>query len=188
MNQIATDRVAPEKADFRPALLSFPHAGSLPERDMSEYTERLKDPRWQKKRLEILSRDEWRCTRCYDSESTLHVHHRFYTPGAMPWEYDNNALATLCESCHATETEEGRAEEIALLQTLKLCGAMSFEMFELKKAFTLACGNPLDEVEWTIACSFIQKLLESRNEKTPFWSDFSAEYFAKLRRKNSAPQ
>ncbi len=25
------------------------------------YAEQLKDPRWQKRRLEILQRDEWRC-------------------------------------------------------------------------------------------------------------------------------
>ena len=28
------------------------------------YTEKLKDPRWQKKRLEILERDNWECQDC----------------------------------------------------------------------------------------------------------------------------
>lgn len=32
------------------------------------YAEQLKDPRWQKKRLEILNRDEWKCTWCLSTE------------------------------------------------------------------------------------------------------------------------
>lgn len=40
----------------------------------SEYLEKLKDPRWQKRRLEIFQRDEFTCQVCFDTESTLHVH------------------------------------------------------------------------------------------------------------------
>ena len=39
----------------------------------SEYSQKLKDPRWQKKRLQILERDEWNCQICHDNESTLVV-------------------------------------------------------------------------------------------------------------------
>jgi hypothetical protein len=67
------------------------------------YSEKLKDPRWQKKRLEILSRDEWTCTSCGGSKTTLHVHHKYYTYGNEPWEYDNDVLITLCEHCHKAE-------------------------------------------------------------------------------------
>ena len=65
------------------------------------YSEKLKDPRWQKKRLEILERDSWSCQICGDSESTLHVHHYKYEND--PWEVDNIYLKTLCESCHEME-------------------------------------------------------------------------------------
>lgn len=64
------------------------------------YSERLKDPRWQKKRLEILNRDDWMCQKCCDETSTLHVHHKVYLKGRMPWEYEDEQLVTLCESCH----------------------------------------------------------------------------------------
>lgn len=30
----------------------------------------------------------------------LHVHHKYYKDGLLPWEYDNDALCTLCWECH----------------------------------------------------------------------------------------
>lgn len=62
------------------------------------YAEKLKDPRWQKKRLEILSRDEFTCQLCNDKDSTLHVHHNEY--GLNPWDIENDKLITYCEHCH----------------------------------------------------------------------------------------
>lgn len=67
-----------------------------------DYAELLKDPRWQKKRLLILNRDEWVCQNCAGSEETLHVHHIRYSKG-MPWDVPDEHLITLCESCHAQE-------------------------------------------------------------------------------------
>ena len=69
----------------------------------NSYSEKLKDPRWQKKRLEILARDEWACQRCFDKEHTLVVHHRLYLPNVEPWDYFNEGLVTLCEDCHKHE-------------------------------------------------------------------------------------
>ncbi len=80
------------------------------------YSEKLKDPRWQKRRLEILQRDQWTCQRCGDLESTLHVHHRFYN--GEPWEAPDHALITYCAECHASETELWAAEGRALLRQL----------------------------------------------------------------------
>lgn len=68
---------------------------------MSIYSEKLKDPRWQKKRLEVLERDEFTCQKCADKETELHVHHKAYKFGIQPWEYDLNNLETLCKRCHA---------------------------------------------------------------------------------------
>lgn len=67
---------------------------------MATYWEKLKDPRWQKKRLEVLERDKFTCITCGDTESTLHVHHGYYEKGLEPWEYELNTLWTLCEECH----------------------------------------------------------------------------------------
>jgi len=64
------------------------------------YADQYKDPRWQKKRLEILDRDEFQCQHCGDSKSQLHVHHRVYEYGRDVWDYDNDLLVTYCNSCH----------------------------------------------------------------------------------------
>lgn len=71
-----------------------------------KYSDKLKDPKWQKKRLEILQRDEWMCQSCYDNENTLHVHHRRYLSNVEPWDYPNELLITLCENCHNLENEK----------------------------------------------------------------------------------
>lgn len=67
---------------------------------MSDYIKKLKDPRWQKRRLEIMSRDEFLCQICYSAHKTLNVHHMYYSPGLEPWEADEKHLVTLCEDCH----------------------------------------------------------------------------------------
>jgi hypothetical protein len=67
------------------------------------YAEKLKDPRWQKRRLDIFNRDGFACQACRDDESTLHVHHLDY--GVDPWEIDGIYLITLCESCHFKEEQ-----------------------------------------------------------------------------------
>ena len=69
------------------------------------YLEKLKDPRWQKRRLEIFERDKFTCTQCFDSETTLHVHHIVYVKGYDPWDYEDDRLLTLCEKCHAETTK-----------------------------------------------------------------------------------
>lgn len=72
------------------------------------YSDKLKDPRWQKMRLEILERDGFACRKCEANDKTLHVHHFYYTKGAAPWEYEPSALITLCEDCHE-DVEESKA-------------------------------------------------------------------------------
>lgn len=64
------------------------------------YAEQLKSPKWQKKRLEILERDNFTCLACGDTEKQLHVHHGIYIKNKMAWEYDGNTLHTLCCVCH----------------------------------------------------------------------------------------
>ncbi len=64
------------------------------------YLEKLKDPRWQIKRLEILERDENECRRCHTCEIRLEVHHLRYIKNHEPWEYENEDLITLCMFCH----------------------------------------------------------------------------------------
>ena len=67
---------------------------------MSNYASKLRDPRWQKKRLEIIQRDGFACCACKAKDHPLNVHHGFYARGVNPWEYSDDTLWTLCEDCH----------------------------------------------------------------------------------------
>lgn len=64
------------------------------------YSEKLQDPRWQKKRLEILQRENFTCQDCGAKDRTLHVHHRYYVSGRHPWEYPHFCYQVLCFECH----------------------------------------------------------------------------------------
>jgi len=64
------------------------------------YSDLLNDPRWQRKRLKIMDRDNFSCTLCFDPNNKLNVHHLYYLKGLKPWEYDDEALVTLCDTCH----------------------------------------------------------------------------------------
>lgn len=68
-----------------------------------EYIDSFKNPKWQKKRLHILSRDNFTCQFCGEKENPLHVHHFYYKKDFKPWEYPDDAMVTLCERCHNRE-------------------------------------------------------------------------------------
>lgn len=95
---------------------------------MSDYLEKLKDPRWQKRRLGVLQRDEFSCQKCNDSTKTLHVHHRLYLPGKEPWDYSDEFLVTLCAPCHEDETENYESAGRELINSLKYRGFFSDDL------------------------------------------------------------
>ena len=64
------------------------------------YIEKLRHPKWQKYRLEILQRDGFKCRECDDGNTNLQVHHKFYVKSWLPWYYPSEALITLCDKCH----------------------------------------------------------------------------------------
>jgi hypothetical protein len=66
------------------------------------YYEKLKSPQWQRKRLEIMQRDEFTCVSCGCKEKTLNVHHKTYRKNAAPWDYDDENFITYCEECHGS--------------------------------------------------------------------------------------
>lgn len=68
----------------------------------SVYSEKLKSPKWQKKRLKIMERDNFTCRICGNKDETLNVHHICYD-GGEPWDTDDELLITLCETCHNNE-------------------------------------------------------------------------------------
>lgn len=129
----------------------------------SEYSKKLKDPRWQKKRLEILERDEWNCQICYDSESTLVVHHRKYLPNTEPWDYPNDLLITLCEDCHEAERKERPEFERYLLDVLRN-QFFAKDILSITQGFSKLELSHLPEVvasvyEWALSSPEIQREL-----------------------------
>jgi len=73
------------------------------------YADLLKDPRWQRKRLEKLQEADWKCAMCFSGEKTLNVHHKRYRKGAPPWDCDMRDLEVLCEDCHEAITVATRS-------------------------------------------------------------------------------
>ncbi len=118
----------------------------------SEYSQLLLDPRWQKKRLEILARDNFMCQSCEDKENTLHVHHCYYNKEKKPWEYENSSLITLCHVCHREEGENFYFDKNALTDALSIYGFTSQEFNELACCvhdyFQTKgdCSEPLDRI------------------------------------------
>lgn len=73
------------------------------------YEDALLTEEWEKKREEILLRDNYKCSKCskvqYENGvyTPLHVHHKVYYSGKLPWQYENDTLITLCKECHKKE-------------------------------------------------------------------------------------
>jgi hypothetical protein len=107
------------------------------------YIELLKDPRWQKKRLQVMARDQWRCKFCWGETEMLSVHHRRYT--GRPWEAPDEDLVTLCERCHEATT--------ALLKASKRV-LEDMELADLTTAAAFLRSRSLAEDEGVIITSF----------------------------------
>ena len=95
---------------------------------MSKYAEKLLDPRWQKRRLEILERDKWTCRIGSETHKSLQVHHAAYLPGVEPWDHPDHLLMTLCCDCHAKETREKAMADLALLHAFRNAGALNADV------------------------------------------------------------
>ena len=124
---------------------------------MKTYSEKLKDPRWQKKRLEILNRDGFACNICGGTEDTLHVHHAFYSKGKDPWDYPDSILTTLCEDCHTQVEEANRLLATITPQSFGLNASLKFyaifsrcplEFAELLEALDEGSVRLLSELLW----------------------------------------
>jgi hypothetical protein len=83
------------------------------------YKEKLKHPKWQKKRLKIFNRDNWACRICGETEETLHIHHIKYLFSKEPWEYPDKLLATVCDSCH--KKLHGKSHIPTIKEIFELC-------------------------------------------------------------------
>lgn len=84
-----------------------------------EYSELLRSPHWQRKRLEVLSSADFKCQQCGDGDSNLQVHHKKYRKAALPWEYPIDNFTVLCDHCHKMEHAKLSSKEIELEQRIQ---------------------------------------------------------------------
>ena len=117
---------------------------------VTEYPEKFKDPRWQKKRLEVMERDEWKCQKCGDKDNTLNVHHRYYENGKDPWDYPLEALITLCQDCHKYEKDNFKGLESDIRQDMRK-KFMSDDLVSIAHGFAQA--------KFTVSPSMLSSLL-----------------------------
>lgn len=143
-----------------------------------KYSEKLKDPRWQKLRLKVLERDEWACLSCGDTESTLVIHYTYYQHGKDPWEYPLNSLMTLCENCHYIEREDRPPAEKSLLLALKKQQFLAKDILEIAIGFNYVKIPHAPEV----TASIIKWALESPET----FKNLGILYFQHLRKERES--
>lgn len=107
-----------------------------------KYQDKLKDPRWQKKRLGIFERDNWNCRLCANPEETLHVHHLYYIQGADPWDYPDSALMALCATCHEEAHEAKRVHIESVVIALSRRGTNTQLLVDIASALNDTGSDP----------------------------------------------
>ena len=110
------------------------------------YSEQLRDPRWQRRRLEILNRAGFKCEDC-GQEKFLHVHHSFYTRSLVLWEYDDESLKALCEDCHKVMAD-------AQAELLKAVNHWSWEDISLLAFLIANLDGPDRKALWCLGRAF----------------------------------
>jgi hypothetical protein len=136
---------------------------------MSEktYYQKLQDPRWQKLRLEAMQKADFCCESCFDSKSTLNVHHKDYIKGREPWEYGLTQLSVLCETCH--KEHHSKTDPIRFLSTMLTLDGGPWDRHRiafiiagyLKIDFKLFCDKlEYEENDWAISMHKLGKKLE----------------------------
>jgi hypothetical protein len=110
---------------------------------MSEYLEKLKDPRWQKLRLRVFEREGFKCQCCDNDKETLHVHHLIYSKGE-PWEAPIETLECLCESCHEFREDFNRLGQRSTIPT-RFCHAfVRFSCFQYPRVESKIPDGPAE--------------------------------------------
>lgn len=90
-----------------------------------KYADKLKDPRWQKKRLKIMERDNWTCRGCGRDDNQLQVHHLRYSN--EPWEIGDDDLITFCHECHESAEASISSIKDGLVKTQRISGVTGLD-------------------------------------------------------------
>lgn len=138
---------------------------------MIPYAEKLKDPRWQQKRLRIMERDGWRCRHCANTGRNLQVHHTMYAK--EPWSIDDEFLLTLCDDCHEElhENEKGARHALGMIlaRSTRFSGAKLARDLATIADEMVKSGSCVPEYELTLKGCF-QHMAETRwTEAAHIW-------------------
>jgi len=155
---------------------------------MGNYAELLKDPRWQRKRLEVMKAANFECCECGEGKKTLHVHHGYYEKDLKPWEYPDDSLHCLCEECHekyspwgiVLRREIGKLSPSHLEQILGHVVGIRAEGENIDIHFTsqeVLCGLAF---VWNLDPEKIWKCIGSPNMKLPWKGKISSDELWKL--------
>jgi hypothetical protein len=129
------------------------------------YSSKLKNPKWQRKRLEAFQRDDFKCCLCDDEKMELHVHHLKYTN--EPWEALIEDLQTLCEVCHKV---------VEIIKIIREEGVVAVSSFKFETSVCVKASDSsvmffaIDNDEISFLVSFapkskaLAKLIELDNE------------------------
>lgn len=133
---------------------------------MATYLEKLRDPRWQRKRLEVMQRARFACERCDAADSTLNVHHKLYRKNANPWDYADEELECLCEQCH----EERHHQRQRLDEAIVRLSEVGFDA-ELLAGFAdgmwALCRPDMKDVVLSVtSCEYATGLAAAMREET----------------------
>jgi hypothetical protein len=92
------------------------------ELQMKSWSELCQSEEWYQRKKEIWQLYNNQCAKC-QSKDFLEVHHKYYMKDAngrlLPWEYPDEALVTLCRSCHQMESNIKKFERHKTLQGLE---------------------------------------------------------------------
>ena len=112
------------------------------------YRKQLSDPRWQRRRLEVMARAGFKCESCGEvpEGESLHVHHRRYMKGCLAWEYSDEELCCLCNGCHL-QMDRIQKEHALLFCPIDLDWeiAVHVDMFHI-----LECGIPAGRIHMAL--------------------------------------
>jgi hypothetical protein len=88
------------------------------------------NPRWQRRRLAIMKRDEFTCRYCGNETTELHIHHLIDLNGRNPWESEDDHLLTICATCQ-TDEENLKSDDHMLIGMFSLSGLKRRDLYSL---------------------------------------------------------
>lgn len=130
---------------------------------MSKYSDLLRDPRWQKRRLQVFERDDWECNACGNKDRQLQVHHLKYH--GKPWDAPDEHLETLCDECHEWRTEWDNKFGRSLVRTLFFKNLVKVMWWACKEDFEIINANPTSEIWQELRSRWLERVEKDKVDR-----------------------